>query len=357
MSATGSSSISGTDVVLEALHLSVDYGVGAAAAHAVDEVTVRLHRGEILGVAGESGSGKSTLVYAMTRLLRPPGRIVDGEVIYRSRQGEQINIFDMSDAELRRFRWDELAIVFQSAMNALNPVLTLRAQIRDVLGAHRREMTKSDRDRRVAELLTLVGISSDRSGAYPHELSGGMRQRAMIALALALDPDVIVMDEPTTALDVVMQRQILNEISRLRTQLGFSVIFITHDLSLLIEIADTIAVMYGGRLVEVARAADLYHHPRHPYSHGLLSSFPLLSGPRRELTGIPGSPPDLRGAQPGCPFAARCAHVMDHCWSERPALAPSPMPSDGAHDIACHLYDGRQPPPAALTETAGADVD
>lgn len=326
--------------VLEACHLRVDYGSGADAVHAVDDVSFTLHRGEILGIAGESGSGKSTLAFALSKLLRPPGQIVGGEIIYSPARGRRRNILDLSDAQLRAFRWDNLAIVFQSAMSALNPVFTLRAQIRDVLLAHRPWMSERDREIRIDQLLGLVGISPDRKRAYPHELSGGMRQRAMIALALALDPDVIIMDEPTTALDVVIQHQIVSEISHLREELGFSVIFITHDLSLLIEVADTIVIMYGGRISEVARAGDLHRNPWHPYSHGLLNSFPVLTGPRREVVGIPGYPPDLRGLHPGCPFAPRCPYALAACQTERPALVAVPNSGPEAqHLVACHLYD------------------
>jgi peptide/nickel transport system ATP-binding protein len=231
--------ISQADTLLEVGNLSVDYGAGRRALHAVDGVSLALHRGEVLGIAGESGSGKSTLAYAMNRLLRPPGVITSGSVRYHPRQGPPVDILGLSDEELRRFRWAEVAMVFQSAMNALNPVLSLRAQITDVLAAHRPGMKRREQARRMAELLRLVGISPDRAGAFPHELSGGMRQRAMIAIALALEPEIIIMDEPTTALDVVIQRQILAEIMKLRDRLGFAVVFITHDLSLLIELADT----------------------------------------------------------------------------------------------------------------------
>jgi oligopeptide/dipeptide ABC transporter ATP-binding protein len=334
------------ELVLRAEGLSVAYGEGPSAARAVNDVTLDLHRGEILGLVGESGSGKSTLAFAMTRLLRPPGQVTDGRVTYFDRHGEVHQILEMSDEGLRRFRWDEIAMVFQSAMNALNPVLTLRSQIGDTLAAHRRGIGRKERDQRARELLRLVGIPPDRVGAYPHELSGGMRQRAMIALALALEPDVIIMDEPTTALDVVMQRQILDEVRRLRGDLGFSVVFITHDLSLLIELADTIAVMYGGRVVELAPARKLYLEPRHPYSDRLLRSFPMLTGPRRELSGIPGSPPDLRVQQPGCPFADRCPFCFETCVSVRPPLAPAPLDVEaGDRLVACHLYaPGRSAP-------------
>jgi oligopeptide/dipeptide ABC transporter ATP-binding protein len=344
------------DVALQVAHLSVDYSGAKEPLHAVDDVSMLLRRGEMLGLAGESGSGKSTLAYAMTRLLRPPGQITGGEVYYHPRSGTPVDLLGMTTDELRRFRWAELSIVFQSAMNALNPVLPVRAQIDDVLRTHRPQLDRQERRKRIAELLDLVGIPADRSKAYPHELSGGMRQRVTIALALALSPEIIVMDEPTTALDVVIQRQILSEIKRLRDQLGFAVVFITHDLSLLIEMADTIAIMYAGRLVEQAPASELYRFPRHPYSHGLLNSFPALHGPQRRSAGIPGSPPDLRAVPPGCPFHPRCTWAHDACQEFVPPLQPSPFGSDSAgHHVACHLYRPGGPMPVSLDREAPAD--
>jgi oligopeptide/dipeptide ABC transporter ATP-binding protein len=320
--------------VLALRHLSVEYGGSPVPVRAVSDVTLTLHRGEVLGIAGESGSGKSTLARAVTRLLRPPAGITGGEMIYTTRSGQQVDITGLSDAELRKFRWEEISIVFQSAMNALNPVLTLGAQLDDVLRAHRPQLKKVERAARIRELLQLVGISPDRAGAYPHELSGGMRQRAMIAMGLALDPEIIVMDEPTTALDVVIQRQVIETIGRLKDRLGFSVIFITHDLSLLIELCDTIAIMYAGQIVELAPAGQLYRHPQHPYSQGLLGSFPTLTGPRRALTGVPGYPPDLRRRPPGCQFQPRCQQAFDACTETIPTLALR----NGA-EVACFLYD------------------
>src|SRR5437660_5583759 len=208
-------------------------------------------------------------------------------------------------------------------MNALNPVLTIGTQITDVLKAHRPQMGPDSRKARAIELLRLVGIAPDRLRSYPHDLSGGMRQRAMIAIALALTPELIIMDEPTTALDVVMQREILTEIMRLREQFGFSVIFITHDLSLLLELSDRVAIMYAGRIVEMASRRDLYLHPRHPYSYGLLNSFPSLHGPRRKMSGIPGSPPDLRDVPSGCAFHPRCPLAFDTCPAVLPILEPA----------------------------------
>jgi peptide/nickel transport system ATP-binding protein len=315
--------------------------------HAVNEVSLTLRRGEVLGIAGESGSGKSTLAFAMTRLLHPPGVITAGQVRYFPRDGDPLDVLRLPADELRRFRWTELAIVFQSAMNALNPVLSLRSQLTDVLAAHRSDMSHAERTKRMDELLAMVGIPADRAAAFPHELSGGMRQRAMIAIALSLEPDIVVMDEPTTALDVVMQREILAEIMRLRRELGFSIVFITHDLPLLVEIADTIAVMYAGRVVEAAPAHELYTSPRHPYSFGLLNSSPRLHGTRRELTGISGSPPDLRDQPGGCPFHPRCAYAMPECTTTDPPLAPSPVdPDSERHQVACLLYsDPASAPP------------
>jgi peptide/nickel transport system permease protein len=329
--------------VLEIKDLRVVYGSGAAPVQAVNDVSLTLHRGEVLGIAGESGSGKSTLARAITRLLKPPAEIIAGEMIYTGRQGSQVDIASLSDRDLRKFRWEEVSIVFQSAMNALNPVLTLGNQIDDVLHAHRPGMRKPQRVARVRELLKLVGISPDRAGAYPHELSGGMRQRAMIAMGLALDPEIIVMDEPTTALDVVIQRQVIETISALKERLGFSVIFITHDLSLLIELCDTIAIMYAGKLVELAPADQLYQRPLHPYSQGLLGSFPTLTGPRRTLSGVPGYPPDMRRLPAGCSFQPRCPRAHERCIQSQPVLISEGLSPPA--EVACFLYPMQAPSP------------
>ncbi|MET7340675.1 ABC transporter ATP-binding protein [Streptomyces sp. NPDC087866] len=325
-----------SEPVLTISGLNVDYGTGADAVHALRDIDLTLHRGEVLGLAGESGSGKSTLAYAVTRLLSPPGVITGGQVHYHQRNGQALDLLALSAAELRAFRWQELSIVFQGAMNSLNPVYTVHNQLTDVLQAHRPEMRKAERTARARELLSLVGISPDRLGAYPHQLSGGMRQRVMIAMALALEPEIVIMDEPTTALDVVMQRQILRQLVRLREELGFSVVFITHDISLLIEFSDRIAIMYGGRIVEQAGASEIYRDPRHPYSAGLLHSFPALHGPRRELSGIPGSPPHLSAMPSGCAFHPRCAKKVEGCDTHVPVLATPD--ADGSRSVACWLH-------------------
>jgi peptide/nickel transport system ATP-binding protein len=333
-----------TDLVLDIRNLSVAYGFGDNAVHAATGVDLALHRGEVLGLAGESGSGKSTLAYAVTRLLRPPGVITGGEAWFHCADNEEVDLLAADAEQLRRLRWSEIAVVFQSAMHALNPVYTIGRQLTDVFEVHRRDYSRAERRSRAGELLRMVGINADRLGSYPHELSGGMRQRVMIAMALALEPRVVIMDEPTTALDVVTQREILAELIGLRDRLGFAVLFITHDLSLLIELADTIAVMYAGRLVERAPAASLFRAPRHPYTQGLLNSFPSLHGEWRRMAGIPGSPPDLRRVPSGCPFHPRCPYAFDKCATDEPVL----LELGPGRAAACWLHGGDRTPPAEL---------
>lgn len=328
------------DAILSVNHLSIDYGYDDKATHAVIDVSFTLGRGEILGLAGESGCGKSTLAYGVAHILRQPAHITAGEIIFHPKNGTPVDILSLSDEKLRAFRWNELAVVFQSAMNALNPVMTLRSQIHDVFITHRPKMSSQEIDHRAIELLRLVGISPDRIRSYPHELSGGMRQRASIALAMALNPDIIIMDEPTTALDVVVQREILTEIIRLRQDLHFSVIFITHDLSLLLELADSVSIMYAGRLVEAGTQRDLYAHALHPYSHGLLHSFPPLRGPAKKVYGIAGSPPNLRALPSGCAFHPRCPMVINACRSVVPELRIASSESN-TQKVACHRYDSK----------------
>ncbi len=370
--------------LLDVKGLRVDYGVGPDAVHAVRDANLTLYPGEVLGLAGESGSGKSTLAYAITRLLRAPGVITAGSVTFNasaSRNGHAaagngspiahsdpaptdaartdsgyngIDLLSASEAQLRHLRWSEIAVVLQSAMHALNPVMTVGAQLTDVLRAHRPDLDRRARTERATEVLTMVGITADRLRAYPHELSGGMRQRAMIAMALVLEPRIVIMDEPTTALDVVTQREILEELAGLRERLGFAVLFITHDLSLLLEIADSITIMYAGRVVEQANATELFRSPRHPYTLGLLGSFPALHGPRVHMTGIPGSPPDLRQPPTGCPFHPRCPYVMDRCSRETPPLLPPARSGAGRRAVACWLQDPatKEPVPADLAVNA-----
>jgi oligopeptide/dipeptide ABC transporter ATP-binding protein len=333
--------------VLQIRDLSVVYRTPGGDVRAVDKVSLDLAAGEVVGLAGESGSGKSTLVYGACRLLRAPALVTSGSVRYAGRRvTKPVDVLRMSPDELRRLRWREIAIVFQSAMNALNPVLNVRDQLLDVIHAHMR-MPRDEARERAASLLDLVGIPRSRLRSYPHELSGGMRQRVMIAMALATDPEVVIMDEPTTALDVVVQRDILAQIVELKEQLGFSIVFITHDLSLLLELADRIAVMYAGQLLEIATAGEVHHEASHPYTKGLLNSFPSLRGPRRELAGIPGSPPDLRQPPPGCPFLPRCAYGTAACEQVDMHLLPVATSKDPGHVTACPFVLPDTPAPAA----------
>lgn len=306
----------------------MEYLTGRGPVKAVDGVSFSILPGEVIGLAGESGSGKSTIAHAIMRILHPPALITGGQAFFAGH-----DILEMEESELEEFRWQNIAIVFQSAMNALNPVMRVRDQLLDVMLHH--GLPKASAMERAVRLFDLVGIDPRRLDAYPHQLSGGMRQRVVIAIALALNPDMLIMDEPTTALDVVVQKDILQQISVLREKLGFSILFITHDLSLLVAISTQIAIMYAGGIVEKAPARELFDNPLHPYTLGLMNSFPSISGSRHPLTGIPGSPPDLVSPPSGCRFHPRCSKAMEVC-SQR---APMTRTMSADHSIACHLYE------------------
>ncbi|OAH49837.1 ABC transporter ATP-binding protein [Microbacterium oleivorans] len=267
------------DSLLSVDDFSVVYDVDPPV-QAVKNVSLDLRRGEILGLAGESGCGKTTLAYGVQRLLKAPAVISSGSVTFRDVSGEDIDVNSLDAEQMRRFRWDKISMVFQGAMNALNPVATIGSQLADVFEVHRPDMNRAARREAVDELLEIVKVGAARRRSFPHELSGGMRQRVMIAMALALRPQLMVMDEPTTALDVLVQREILKQISQLRHEFGFSVIFITHDLPLLLEISDRIAIMREGEIVEIDTAERIWRNPQHEYTRTLLSSFPRLTGER-----------------------------------------------------------------------------
>ena len=349
-----------TEPTLAIEDFSVVYRTPGGDVQAVRHVNLELYAGEVVGLVGESGSGKSTLAYGACRLLRAPALITSGSVRYGGRRATApLEILQLDADELRRLRWRDIAIVFQSAMNALNPVLNVRDQLTDVIRAHLR-VSRDQARNKAASLLDLVGIPRTRLRSYPHELSGGMRQRVMIAMALATDPEIVIMDEPTTALDVVVQRDILTQIVELKEQLGFSILFITHDLSLLLELADRITVMYAGQLLETGTAQQIAREPAHPYTKGLLSSFPSLRGARRDLAGIPGTPPDLQDPPPGCPFVPRCGYARDACTSVDMTLAPVASATGPGHLTACpFVLPGTPPPPGPTgrpaTASAGAD--
>ncbi|HEY2542455.1 MAG TPA: ABC transporter ATP-binding protein [Gaiellaceae bacterium] len=321
-----------TKTLIEVQGLQVEYG----RVRAVDGVDLTIDTGEILGLAGESGCGKSTVANAVMQILRPPAHIVGGSIRF---QGE--DLVGKSAEELRKYRWRNVSMVFQSAMNALNPVMRVGDQFVDMMRAHE-HISKHHAIVRAGELLDLVGMDKRRVRAYPHELSGGMRQRVIIAMALALNPELVILDEPTTALDVVVQREILQEVEALKRDFGFAVLFITHDLSLLLEFADRIAIMYAGEIVESAPASRLAENALHPYTQGLMRSFPPLTGPRVRLTGIPGAPPELREPPSGCRFHPRCPHCVPEDaalylrqTTERPRLREI----EPGHSVACHLVE------------------
>jgi len=318
--------------LLDVRRLRVEYVTGRGVVRAVDDVSFAIRKGEVLGLAGESGCGKSTIANAVTRLLRPPAQVTGGQILFDGQ-----DVLALTADALRRFRWSRVSIVSQSAMNALNPVMSIGAHMVDTLQAHTK-MSKREALERGAELLRVVGIESSRLKSYPHELSGGMRQRAVIALGLALNPDLIIMDEPTTALDVVVQKEIMQQIEDLKDRFGFSILFITHDISLLVEFSDRIAIMYAGKITEVAPARELFREPRHPYTVGLMNSFPALDAlDDVVMTGIPGAPPDLAAPPSGCRFHPRCPHAMSVCKRDEPLLAAVSL----AHSVACYLYPSR----------------
>jgi peptide/nickel transport system ATP-binding protein len=324
-----------TSTLIELERLVVDYVLPDGRVRAVDGIDLRIEPGEIVGLAGESGCGKSTTAQAVMQILRPPAQVTSGRILFRGQ-----DLTGLRKEELRKFRWRNVSMVFQSAMSALNPVLRIGDQFVDMMKAHER-VSKGDALARAGDLLELVGIDRRRVRAYPHELSGGMRQRTIIAMALALEPELVIMDEPTTALDVVVQREILQQIQDLQRELGFAVLFITHDLSLLLEFANRIAIMYAGEIVETTAAATLFRNPLHPYTVGLMRSFPPLTGPMERMTGIAGTPPDLAAPPSGCRFHPRCpncrvedAALYARQTTERPVLREV----EPGHHVACHLY-------------------
>ena len=314
--------------LLDVRDLTIHFALPNGKVEAVRGVSFRVEDGEALGIAGESGCGKTTTALSLVRLLPSNARIIDGSVNLFG-----IDLVKKTEKQLQRYRWREIAIVFQGAMNALNPVRRVRDQIAEPVEL-RLGLSRDASRKRAGELLELVGIPRKRGVAYPHELSGGMRQRAMIAMALACDPALVIGDEPTTALDVMVQAQILQLLEQLRHDLGLSLMLITHDLSVIAETCDRVLIMYAGKVAEEGPVHRIFTAPRHPYTQKLLSSFPNIRADRRTLDVIPGMPPDLRHPPVGCPFASRCPAVMPVCTEVMP---PEVHFSDGVR-VACHLY-------------------
>jgi peptide/nickel transport system ATP-binding protein len=302
--------------ILQVRGLEVEYATASGPVRAVDAVDLDVAKGEFVGIVGESGCGKSTLLFAIARLLMSPAEITRGSVVFH---GE--NLVTLTEKQLNTLRWRDYSVVMQSAMNALNPVTTIGAQFKDAIDAHADYSARRTKARSM-EVLELVGIDPIHLKSYPHQLSGGMRQRAMIAMALLFTPDLVIMDEPTSALDVVAQRSLMVQIKELQRQLGFAIIFVTHDMSLVSHFSDQLLVMYAGQVVEAGPTRTVFDTPSHPYSQGLLDAFPSIRGPRVELTGIPGAPPDLGQPITGCRFAPRCTQVKDRCQNIEPDLYP-----------------------------------
>jgi peptide/nickel transport system permease protein len=326
---------SSPDVLLEVKNLSIDYvNNGHPPAHAVENISFTLKKGELIGLVGESGCGKTTLMLGLMRLLPSAGQIVNGQVYFKDQE-----ITALNDEQLNKVRWRSVSIVFQGAMNALNPVRTVGDQIGETILKHLPAFDPKNVNSRVSDLLELVGISADHKDQYPHQYSGGMRQRAMIAMALACNPEVVIADEPTTALDVMIQAQILELLDDLRKKLGLGIIFVTHDLGVVAEICDKVLVMYGGVTAEYAPVDTIYNHARHPYTQELLKAFPDLTKPKKKLTSIPGYPPRLDNLPPGCRFAPRCPLVFDRCHIEQPPLYEL---EGGVHLASCHLVEASQ---------------
>ncbi|MEC6797450.1 MULTISPECIES: ABC transporter ATP-binding protein [Photobacterium] len=318
-----------TDPQISIRNLCVDYITDAGDVRAVNNVSFDIGKGEVFGLAGESGCGKSTVAFSLMRLHKPPAFITGGEVIFDGHG----DILKKTDMAMSAFRWSEMSMVFQSAMNALNPVLTMEEQFCDVIMRHT-TMNRKQAIRRAEGLLEIVDIHPSRLRDYPHQFSGGMRQRLVIAIALALNPKMIIMDEPTTALDVVVQREILQKIYALKEEFGFSILFITHDLSLMVEFSDRIGIMYSGELIEVAPSKQILETPYHPYTEGLGSSFPPLTGPKTRLTGIPGNPLNLLEIPQGCRFQARCGKTHPACFSTPTQLSQI----EPGRLSNCHLF-------------------
>ena len=317
--------------LLSVRDVAIEYRSRRGPVQAVRGVSFDVADGETVAIIGESGSGKTTLAVALIDLVPRSARITRGSIEFSGRGGTQ-DVLEMDDGELRRFRWYEAAMVFQSALNSFNPVISIWAQFLDTARAHGMNDARAVRAK-ADELLDLVHLDAGRVlPAYAHELSGGMKQRVLIALSLLLGPRLLILDEPTTALDILTQRAIIDLLRDLRTKLGFAMVFISHDLSLAAELADRVLTMYAGRIVEEARVGDLFYRPRHPYSVGLLRAVPRVSGEVGALSSIPGTPPDLIHPPSGCAYHPRCPFAIERCRVEDPALEPVDTPS---HTAAC----------------------
>lgn len=328
--------MSGREVVLSVRNISITYLGHRGRLQAVSDVSFDLHQGETIALIGESACGKSTLAFGLMRLLPKVARIEQGQVLYTRRDGSVIDILTLNPSQLRRFRWQECAMVFQAALNSLNPVIRVQDMVYDTARAHGQTQRRVVRER-ILDLFRMVRLDPERVfQSYPHELSGGMRQRVLIALSVLLNPQILLLDEPTTALDILTQRVILDILKDLRRELGLSIIFISHDLSIAAELADTVMTMYAGNLVEVGPVEEVFRRPRHAYTYGLLQAVPRISAVNNTLMSIAGKPPDLFEPPGGCKFHERCTFAVEHCHHQMPLLEKM---GDGNHWVACHESD------------------
>jgi len=316
--------------VLDVQHLTTHYRTLRGWVHAAEDVSFKVESGESLGLAGESGCGKTTIALSLLKILPKGGRMRKGSIVF-----DGTDLVPLSEGEMRKIRWKGISIVFQGAMNAFNPVFKVGDQIIEAIRLHEPGVDKKTALGRARSLFELVGVDPDRVDNYPHEFSGGMRQRALIAMALAVNPKLLIADEPGTALDVIVQAQTLKLMRDLKDRLGLSMVMISHDLSIIAETCEKVAIMYAGRIVEYGNAEDIFKNPLHPYTQGLIKAFPSIKGERIRLSSIPGSPPDLLNPPSGCRFNPRCPYVMDVCRKQVPPLDRA---GEENHLVACHLY-------------------
>jgi len=316
--------------VLQLDHVTTNYRTVRGWVRAAENVSFEIGQGEALGVVGESGCGKTTVALSILKILPRGGRIRKGKILFEGR-----DLVPLRDGEMRKIRWSGISIVFQGAMNAMNPVFKVGDQIIEAIRLHEHDVSRADARARAEALFEMVGVESSRLDNYPHEFSGGMRQRALIAMALACNPRLLIADEPGTALDVIVQAQVLRLLRDLKDKLGLSMMMISHDLSIVAEVCEKIAVMYAGHVVEYGQVDAIFKEPLHPYTQGLLSAFPSIKGEKKKMVSIPGQPPDLLSPPPGCPFNPRCPYVMDVCKTEFPELKKV---GSGEHYVACYLH-------------------
>jgi len=315
--------------ILEVKNISIDYPISIGTVAAVRDVSFSLEKGEALGIVGESGCGKSTLGLSFLRLLRPPGRIVNGDILYHGK-----NIVDMTQKELLNLRGQNIAMVFQNPLTSLDPLYSIEDQFYETMKEHEPRITRKEAAKRAGDVLESLSIDKDRLYEFPHQLSGGMRQRIMIGLGLILNPDLIIADEPTTSLDVIVEAGFIDLLARLRKDFNLSIILISHNLGLVAEMVDRIMVMYGGKIMELGTAQEIFSTPLHPYTVGLIGCVPNIKLDQEALVSMPGNPPDLVNPPKGCRFSPRCPKAMDICHEQEPEL----IKHKNGQQVACWLY-------------------